>query len=125
VADQFGEPAFENCRSRAEEAVSAFEGGANRIGHCRVVMAQDVRRKRGVIVDVALAVRAPDIGALAFQENDFRIGGPVRGYHTARYASAVSFKDGGGLGILAHCNSSSFSEAALMKPAVLFNWTTR
>jgi len=59
-------------------------------------------REGRMIVDEPAAFGAPDVGALAFHEYDFRGGSAVGGNDAARYDAAVSFKDRRGFWILAH-----------------------
>jgi hypothetical protein len=59
-----------------------------------IVVAKNVRRESGVIVDVFVAIRVPDAAALAADEDDKRLDFAVDGHHAARDGAEAALGDG-------------------------------
>ena len=90
LAQELRQPPFELGRSGAEQTRAAAQRFDDGLIDGRKIMAEKMRRKGRVIIDVALAVDVPEIRATPLREADRRVDDPIGRADAARNVGAVA-----------------------------------
>ena len=95
-AEEFGQAAFEKRCAAAKEADPSPQPTEDRIGRIGIVVAERVRSKGGVVIDVAISIGIPDVSPIILDENDLGLGRPVDGDDAALNELTILREDFGG-----------------------------
>ena len=83
-ADSLGEFSFERGRAGAHQGDAGLKSGLNGDVYVRVIVAEDERRKTGVVIDVFVAIGIPDMAAFSPDEDNVWLNSPINGNYSAR-----------------------------------------
>jgi hypothetical protein len=92
-AHQFGEPAFQHIGTAAAEANAVFQNIFHSRVHATIIVTQDRWSEGGVIIEVAIAIRVPQIRALGALESQFRLNPARKRHYTPGNIPTVMLED--------------------------------